>query len=85
MQTKMLIDGKQARKEKPGPSLIKLIVRSQALKVKFIQGGDTLGHRGGSEPEQLLFHPPRQTLLSCSGHHQGAIVEGRHPDHSFRK
>ncbi len=51
MEMKMLIDAKGARKGKPDPGLVKLLVKAQKLKEAIVQGGDRLapiihdGHR----------------------------------------
>ncbi len=58
MEMKMLIDAKGARKGKPDPSLIKLLVKAQKLKEAIVQGGDRLDQGSKYHDSQHRFTLP---------------------------
>jgi len=79
LQTKMLIDGVSSRKGKPDPSLIKLIVKAQAIREKLIQGGDTLGAIAADATLSSSYFTRLVRLSFLAPDLTKAIVEGRHP------
>ncbi len=79
LQTKLLIEGVSSDKAKPDPSLIKVIVKSQALREKFIQGGDTLGAIAADATLSSSYFTRLVRLSFLAPDITKAIVEGRHP------
>jgi hypothetical protein len=79
MEMIMLIDAKQARKGKPDPSLVKLIVKAQKLKEKFIRGGDRMDSIAASAGVSRAYFTRLVKLSFLAPDITKAILEGRHP------
>jgi len=79
LQTKMLIDGVSSRNAKPDPSLIKLIVKAQALREKLVQGGDALGAIAAEASLSSSYFTRLVRLSFVAPDITTAIIEGRHP------
>ncbi len=91
MEMTMLIDGNHARKGKPNPSLIKLIIKAQTLKERLIQGGrplaDVAKSAGVSSSYftrlvKLSFLAPDITKAILEGHQPTDLTAGRLIDHT---
>jgi DNA invertase Pin-like site-specific DNA recombinase len=79
MEMTMLIDAKQARKGKPDPSLVKLIVKAQKLKEHFIRGGDRMDAIAESAGVSRAYFARLVKLSFLAPDITKAILEGRHP------
>jgi hypothetical protein len=75
----MLIDAKQARKGKPDPSLVKLIVKAERLKEHFIRGGDRMDAIAASAGVSRAYFTRLVKLSFLAPDITKAILEGRHP------
>ncbi len=75
----MLIDAKGARKGKPDPSLVKLVVKAQKLKEHFLLGGDRLDKIAGSVGVSRSYFTRLVKLAFLAPDITKAILEGRHP------
>ena len=79
MKMKMLIDAKGARKGKPDPSLVKLLVKAQKLKEAIVQGGDRLDRIADSVGVSRSYFTRLVKLAFLAPDITKAILEGRHP------
>ncbi len=79
MEIKMLIDAKEARKGKPDPSLVKLIVKAERLKAHFIRGGDRMDTIAASAGVSRRYFTRLLKLSFLAPDITKAILEGRHP------
>ena len=79
MEMKMLIDAKGARKGKPDPSLVKLVVKAQKLKEHFLLGGDRLDKIAGIAGVSRSYFTRLVKLAFLAPDITKAILEGRHP------
>ncbi len=79
MEMKMLIDAKGARKGKPDPSLVKLLVKAQKLKEAIVQGGDRLDRIAESVGVSRSYFTRLVKLAFLAPDITKAILEGRHP------
>ncbi len=79
MEMTMLIDGNHARKGKPNPSLIKLIVKAQKLKETFIQGGRPLADVAKSAGVSSSYFTRLVKLSFLAPDITKAILEGDQP------
>ena len=79
MEMTMLIDAKQARKGKPDPSLVKLIVKAERLKEHFIRGGDRMDAIAASAGVSRAYFTRLVKLSFLAPDITKAILEGRHP------
>ncbi len=75
----MLIDGNHARKGKPNPSLIKLIIKAQKLKETFIQGGQPLADVAKSAGVSSSYFTRLVKLSFLAPDITKAILEGHQP------
>jgi DNA invertase Pin-like site-specific DNA recombinase len=75
----MLIDAKQARKGKPDPSLVKLIVKAERLKEHFIRGGDRMDAIAASAGVSRRYFTRLLKLSFLAPDITKAILEGCHP------
>jgi site-specific DNA recombinase len=79
MEMTMLIDAKQARKGKPNPSLVKLIVKAEKLKEHFIRGGDRMDAIAEGAGVSRAYFTRLVKLSFLAPDITKAILEGRHP------
>ncbi len=79
MEMKMLIDGKQAHKAKPEPSLVKLIVKAQKLKEQLIRGGDRMDGIAENAGVSRSYFTHLVKLAFLAPDITKAILDGRHP------
>jgi len=79
MEMTMLIDAKEARKGRPDPSLVKLIVKAQKLKEHFIRGGDRMDAIAESAGVSRSYFARLVKLSFLAPDITKAILEGRHP------
>ncbi len=79
MEMTMLIDGNHARKGKPNPSLIKLIIKAQKLKETFIQGGQPLADVAKSAGVSSSYFTRLVKLSFLAPDITKAILEGHQP------
>jgi AraC-like DNA-binding protein len=75
----MLIDAKEARKGRPDPSLVKLIVKAQKLKEHFIRGGDRMDSIAESAGVSRSYFARLVKISFLAPDITKAILEGRHP------
>jgi AraC-like DNA-binding protein len=79
MEMIMLIDAKEARKGRPDPSLVKLIVKAQKLKEHFIRGGDRMDSIAESAGVSRSYFARLVKLSFLAPDITKAILEGRYP------
>ncbi len=79
MEMTMLIGGNHARKGKPNPSLIKLIVKAQKLKETLIQGGRPLADIAKSAGVSSSYFTRLVKLSFLAPDITKAILEGDQP------
>ena len=79
MEMKMLIESSHARKGKPDPSLVKLIVKAQQLKEQFIPGGKSLGSLADSAGVSRSYFTRLVKLAFLAPDITETILDGRNP------